>query len=507
MAGKQGPLDAAASRELTHHYLTLLERDLDACADFLGLATLPDPENAASRSSVREARETFAWRARRVVESALLARIHHAGFRIGESKSLHDLMQFVTKNDLCDNAFVQAHIESARIKANPAIHPQNPTTELDDLTIESLRAELVQILRWLQSEFDVDWGSRPVLQRALHDIAMRRCRPDRETEFIALQKYVRDMEREREGERAEQQRAQKRVARGGTRNAWLAVFLGLAAGTLTSFLALRTVNVRRPPSAPPAATLAAPPPATAAGRPDGDDASVRRTPTPADAATTLVFAGDSGDTPAPETPSPLHCDNGMVPVDARQFAIAQPVGGRRSWPSSAPGSETVALDVHAFCVDRKPVTPSDFERWRARAGRPSESRTCQRSPNSPAAACVSSDDASAFCEARGAALPSIEEWESIARAPRPRPPFSTPEWVEDLFPPEIFGRRSGCTDRSPSVDCGRHMVRRELFPEAAVPIARFSWNDAPHAPPGQDDVSYNPGDIGFRCVKRPSTSP
>lgn len=205
----------------------------------------------------------------------------------------------------------------------------------------------------------------------------------------------------------------------------------------------------------PAITADAPPPA----------------PDPAPAAAPAEGAGDGA------------CPAGMVPVAGGTVRLGQPQGGRGRWPAPDP-VEVGPVEVAAFCVDRLPRT------WSAVAGQPAArlaESACAKGKSGPArpAVCLSRDEAAAACAAAGARLPSLLEWEQVARVTE-LSLGPTREWSGERFPPAPLNRRG-------PTPLGDGMFLQAL--DAPVPAdgnVLWSWNQA--------DPARRLGDLGFRCA-------
>ncbi len=522
---------AGNSRALRDHYLKRLERDLDHCANIIGPATRPDTDDEVNQAPIREARETFAWRARRALESALQARILHAGVEVRRAKpkddsaepshaagrpTAYDFYNTIKHFNLCPNKSTLDAIEALRIEVNRAVHVEDSNTSLEDETILSVASKLSIIVRWIFRDLEINLDSYPMLNQALSDITSRppKDRPPRDREIETLRdelaratKQLEDERQAHQGELARQKQEFKGLAFLAVIAAFVIVPIFLPDAPPKSDAHPAVAESANSMDAGIAATDAGGIPQRAEATNDsGGRATLLADGTSSDAAIPIVAADPDAATtnPALET---LSCDAGMVRVDARRFRLAQPSGGRGNWPRVTPGAETPEVSVSAFCIDRQAVTASEVARWRSRTEGTARVHGCVPQPGaSGPEVCVSPDEATAFCSERGGALPSIAEWEAVARTTGLGLRVDVVEWVEDLFPPAIFGRRSACTDHDPSGACARHMTRRELLPVRADPVARYSWNDAPRPQTGGRERDFNPGDVGFRCVQRFETA-
>lgn len=214
---------------------------------------------------------------------------------------------------------------------------------------------------------------------------------------------------------------------------------------------------------------------------------------------------DGGSPTASASPIPLEpaapptCPRGMGLVAAGPVEIGQPIGGRRDWPLPTP-RRIAPIEVATFCIHRLEVPQQELDSWRL-ANEKTVPSGCAapRDPNFPAV-CVADDEAARYCADRGWSLPSIAEWERVARIGGVRSAPGTSEWVEDAFPPAVF-HRAGC-GRFPD-RCGHRMVRAGRIDDdklPAEPRVLFSWN----APNPQVMIRR---DVGFRCVSRLSSAP
>lgn len=191
--------------------------------------------------------------------------------------------------------------------------------------------------------------------------------------------------------------------------------------------------------------------------------------------------------------APLRCPSGMVLIPAVTLQLGQPVGGRTKWPRASPESLD-PIAVEAFCFDVDPLRW--FEVPEPVAGGVRASRCAKAAGEvQPVgwAGCHSRAQAEEVCGKREpvARLPSIAEWEAVARAEAavniPKGRFW--EWAQDEFPPHIFNRR-GAAERD------QGMFRQPLPTQSAAlsPVGNvlYSWN--------QHDVDDGVNVLGFRCA-------
>ncbi|MBN8525371.1 MAG: hypothetical protein J0M02_08555, partial [Planctomycetes bacterium] len=150
--------------------------------------------------------------------------------------------------------------------------------------------------------------------------------------------------------------------------------------------------------------------------------------------------------PTAPTPEPLTgCPEGFVFVPAQTIRL-RPYSDadRPGWPRVVGPLRTAMHEVPAFCIQRR--------------------RATDRSNPSSARTNLLHRDAVAACSAQGWRLPTVLEWESLARTPSlqheivtwqsVRAPSNELEWVADAFPAVVFQRPEtpgpdACTTRAP----------------------------------------------------------
>lgn len=208
--------------------------------------------------------------------------------------------------------------------------------------------------------------------------------------------------------------------------------------------------------------------------------------------------------PVVEAPPAPTCPPGMTLIPASTITIGQPVGGRRDWPSPKPA--TIApIDVPEFCVHNAPITFAEWRAWPRHAEEALQSE-CEwgvmNAPKSPGSAvhCVGRAAAVAYCSelTPGGHLPSIAEWEALARAEAKNLGESGVqfEWADDLFPPAVFNRRpEPCRERQ----CADGMIKKHLDPVSAVdPVGDVLWSWSRR----KEGESHN--ELTFRCAAAPT---
>ncbi len=200
--------------------------------------------------------------------------------------------------------------------------------------------------------------------------------------------------------------------------------------------------------------------------------------------------------PQTDTSAPHRCPSGMALIPAVALQLGQPVGGRPKWPPASP-ERLAPVEVEAFCFDVDPLRWADVPVSVAVVAR---SSPCGKADGDVQpdhwAGCLGRDQAEAVCTMRepSARLPTIAEWEAVARAGGgvnvPTGRFW--EWVHDEFPPLIFNRR-GEVERGQGMF--RQALRKQSTPLSPEGNVLYSWN--------QHDVDDGVNVLGFRCAGAP----
>ncbi len=286
---------------------------------------------------------------------------------------------------------------------------------------------------------------------------------------------------------------------GTNRRGWLLTGLAAIAGVLAGGLAtsaLIVVGGQRSSTVSAGLEAEAVVPSVAEGPPDlpPDQTDAGLDVAMEEPAAALPVAMDRAEANSPDEPGEIECPEGMVAVASRELRLGQP--HPRPWPAARP-AEVAAFTVPQFCIHRREISEGEFEAWLADTERTLAGPGCRGQRADFPAACVTDELAAAYCIEHGWALPSIAQWESVARESEGVLTVSPDkvEWAHDLYPPRVFNRRRGCTDGF-SAGCDRHMVRREGLTMERSPNLRYSWSMAPMTVPSGQATS----DFSFRCA-------
>lgn len=138
--------------------------------------------------------------------------------------------------------------------------------------------------------------------------------------------------------------------------------------------------------------------------------------------------------------------------------------------------------MDAFCIGRRPVPQALAKGHEPCQGNP------QTFEGQAPATCLSRYEADAWCQEHGGSLPTIAQWEAVARADA----FKElawqldREWVADSFPPAIFSM-DHVTD--PEYDA---LFRKRRLKRVQPDGVRWSWN--------RHDGDARWTHFGFRCA-------
>ena len=469
----------------------------------------------------------FLWRARRAVEAILFALAQGTQLANPSSASkerlenLEYLANQLVKADRLSTA-MQLRVTAVRAAGNLGVHAKGPDLHPDATVATVVLDNLPSLVEWLYEKSPLARDMPSSLRAAVRDLRSHDARPAKtrvlEARVQELERRELDLEAALQRARTEHEQLQLTVPDAATASATppnahdalgggrpqrassvpqrvvaLAIGAVVGAGGAVLFSPARSEPDDARAQLSPAGTTyqtasrSEAPVVTPVDEPD-EPPIVTQVDEP-DAS-----AGTSEHAPVGEAPA-LACPSDMVVVPSSTIHIGQPVGGRQSWP--APSPEGIApIEVGAFCVHRLEVRQRDLEAWREGSGRAPRPRCPIVQHADLPAICVTDDEAAAFCEDHGAHLPTIAEWEALARTRTVHPSPRTSEWVEDLFPPAVVHRRDACaSDDQPG--CAHRAIRREAIPpqhRPAEPAAWFSW----HGPVEQ----LRQRDVSFRCVVR-----
>ena len=195
----------------------------------------------------------------------------------------------------------------------------------------------------------------------------------------------------------------------------------------------------------------------------------------------------------PPSPSPgpvTTCPTGMARIAATTLRLGQPIGGRQDWPRPTK-SKLPPLSVAAFCIDHEPVSAAEAAAvMQSDCSAPAEALR--------AATCVGRDAAETWCAEHhpGGRLPSLAEWEVVARLPEAAVTDVHSlfrEWVSDRFPPAVLARADPNWSKGDGMF--RQPLRAQRPPLDPVGNALWGWN--------QQDPDNRYGNLGFRCAVTP----
>jgi hypothetical protein len=216
--------------------------------------------------------------------------------------------------------------------------------------------------------------------------------------------------------------------------------------------------------------------------------SVRRaTVMVADAAVAVIDRGDVrasvvAEVPhaPPAPPAPPACPSGTVELPETTVTLLPP-RDRPQWPRPVHPGQPQRQRVARVCLEERPASVQDVisempdlrERFHG---------CCLPPRPSAAMPCLTYDDATRWCTRRaGWRLPRLTEWEALAARPRGEASREVTvreslEWVEDHFPPEIFGLM-------PTSQGGSFVTRGPLLAgQVGRQRPRYSWNQHQRSP-------------------------
>ncbi|GAB4200665.1 MAG: hypothetical protein OHK0013_11920 [Sandaracinaceae bacterium] len=467
--------------ERVAHYEARFVAHLEACASW----------------RYAENREPFLLEARKALEAAVRAVHARTQQATARSRPIDDLLAELNGKGVL-SAKELPHFQMIRTRTNPAAHVLEPGEQLDDEDVVTVAANLRNVARWLLSHAkDEGLRQRVDVHLGAIDGVDRRVSPEEEAREVAgeLERVRADHQKVTEALRHTKARLVQLERRGvsavtthrgfSTVSILAATIAGLLVGGALAAAFMAAPGRSLPTEATPASTVATP------GPEDGGTPDASASP---DAASWESPVGTARVDP---TTDPV-CPRGMRRIAGDTLQLGQPVGGRRDWPR--PSLRVLApVGVASFCIDREEVAQEALDAWRTRTGRtPTASCDPPPSPDFPAA-CVTDEEAALYCADRGGSLPSIAEWELVARRGGVWTAPGTNEWVEDTFPPAVFDRL-GC-GRVPA-RCGHRMVRAGRIDDDHLPPpprVLFSWNA-----PNPEALARR--DLSFRCVVRPGGS-
>lgn len=511
----QPPADSTRIR----HYLAVVEHGVATCADYRG-----------GRSDV------FLWSARRVAEAilyalaegtaeatSLQAQAHaKAGIRHGELLQRLVAVQRVP-------AHMAPYLEQLRVSGQLALSgPQAgqgkvPQEAADRATLDGCVRALPLVVRWLFAESAVARPMPEKLARDLHDLAAPTARVPQEyrveKELAALREEAAKLRSDRAALRRQfgldevtGAPLDRPVVWGP--KVWVAVALAGALGC--GWLVGRwSAGPAAGPVPPPrvAAPPTAPPPPAAVDAVQASEAlpavvtaavAVETTPTPtAEAPDAAADAPPPAPVPPPEPPAPAAaaeagavrsaCPSGTVEVPADAISLGRGPYPRPEWPEAA--NRPPRLRPEAACLDAAAVQEQDFATWLQSAGKRSSPPYAERSwQDGKPLDRVTWLDAEAYCKQRGASLPSVAQWEAVARLAEP--PLQSglrAEWSAEAFPTATFGYGPAQVTRCNRPNLCSRVVHEGAIAQPRVPGPRLRWV---HRTAGRTYAG-----VGFRCVQ------
>lgn len=460
--------------------------------------------------------DAFLWNARRALEVICRLLITASEKRVSRgTHSLEDLLNELKRGRLLDDK-TTAHCATIQSYSNLGVHVRGPEREHYREAAEMTRIALPAVVRYLIQASIVHGQLNSTLDilRASEGLRVQRAEgAATASPFGAPNPTATTDSRTTDGTGTTQVRT---LARGSDTDptavteptdsgvllvtdatvpkaapSWrlMGLFIGGAVAAVTFsgvWFALTGIDLRRPatadaaPEAPAAVAIIAPPPVTEA-EPDIEPRIE----------------------PPPPPPEPT-CPQGMTLIPASTITIGQPKGGRNDWPK--PNPEKIApIEVPAFCVHSAPVTRAEWSVW-PRHDEASLQSACELGVLKPTTSagspvhCVGRAAAVEYCAELipGGHLPTIAEWEALARSKAKNLGESGVEfeWAEDLYPPEVFNRRAErCRERY----CEDGMIKKELDASAPVkPVGDVLWSWSKR----KKGESHNA--LTFRCAVEPT---
>ena len=176
--------------------------------------------------------------------------------------------------------------------------------------------------------------------------------------------------------------------------------------------------------------------------------------------------------PAPRDAGLPMCPSDAVEVLPTRLELLPPPRRSPPWRARDPNLRAVRV-TGRVCIDRRASTVAQLLAWR-----PTVSEVfngCVGSPRPDAAPmpCLTHEEADAWCRSRGGRLPSLMEWEALARqaAATRITVIEGFQWTADPFPPGVF-------NLVPSNVRGAFVTRGALLRGANASPAHphYSWN-------------------------------